>query len=124
MKIFKLELGYKLTPKDIDAETGTPFTPITLTIALIRGAVMSTYLGERGEVNMKRKDGRTWGKIEDKFDEAMENKAVEVEFSDEQFDFIKKLIVGETAKIHPGAQKWFNLLEDYVTELVLTKEKE
>lgn len=116
----KFDLPFKIKKADINPETGQVWKPLELFRALLIEAVQSVYItqGPRSPIsNMTRKEGRIWGKIDEKINEAEDEGKLEIELSDEQFDFIReKLVLNDAVKIHPSLYMNFNVISDYFLE--------
>lgn len=74
-------------------------------------------------VNVMHKDGltrsisRIWGRIQDKFEDAMENKADEVELDIAEKEFIVKSFKDAEDKFPAQDSRYINVLEDEIDKL-------
>lgn len=72
-------------------------------------------------VNQKHKDGldgalrRIWGRIQRKFDTAVDGKAESIELEQGEKDFIKKCF--DSAKYPPMLAKYVDILEDEIAKM-------
>jgi hypothetical protein len=102
----KINLNYNLVlPKD--NKDIKPLSNQELTFEYITQAVMNVY--DKGLEGSLR---RIWGRIQRKFDTAIESKVETVELEQAEQDFIKKTF--EKAKFNPLIARYVQILEDEI----------
>ena len=105
----KIKLEYGIKSGNINKDTGKEYTPQELTYDYVSYAVNKKYPEMEGQIR------RIWGRIQNKFDKAIEANDEEIELDETQSDFVKKCF--REAKFNPSLAKYINVLEDEIDKL-------
>jgi len=101
----------------LDLKYNTKENPVEITINLIQMIVNQTYKqDDRGNGGMNGQLARTYGRLQRKMDDVLENNKNCIELAEDEKDLLRKSI--KNVLINPNIAKYFMIFEDEILKEV------